>query len=230
MVHGLALDNALNRAREHAGNRSLLNLFHLDNLLVIGTLHRVGDDKSFEAGLFNAITSGTIKETVRDEGVDLGGAGLLELAGGLAQSATRVDHVIDDDAILALDVTDKVHTIHLIGLGAVLDHDSELGVVVTGIDEVCLELLSAHDTTGVRGDNRALGQVLCMIGLEMLDADREGLQVVDGDARGEETLDLAAVEIDGDHAVNAHGLQETGNLVIIKSPIKFRIWKNRKSF
>ena len=46
----------------------------------------------------------------------------------------------------------------------------------------------------------------------MLDTDGKGLKIVDGNARGEETLNLAAMEIDGDHAINTHGLEETGNL------------------
>ena len=74
--------------------------------------------------------AGPLKHAVGGEGVDLVGAALLELVGGGAEGAAGVDHVVDDHAGAALDLTDDLDRLDgvLHALDAALVHDGEVGV------------------------------------------------------------------------------------------------------
>ena len=186
----------------------------LRELLVGRPLRRrrdgVEDDALLHLGVGDAVVAGSAEEAVRREGEDALGALGDQDVGGLAEGAGRVDHVVDDDAVAVLDLADEVHLVDGAGAGALLDDHGEADVVhVELVGEALLELLGAVDAAGVGTDDDGVVQVLVA---EVVDADDAAVEVVDWDARPEEALDLAAVQIDGDDAVDAHGLEEAGDV------------------
>ena len=63
-----------------------------------------------------------------DVGGDGGGAAVLEGAGRVAQRAGGIDHVVDHDAVLALDLADDVHHFGLVGPVASFVDDGKIRV------------------------------------------------------------------------------------------------------
>ena len=128
-------------------------------------------------------------------GDDALGAVGLQRAGGVAERAGGVDHVVDDDAVLALDVADDVHDLAHVGALAALVDDGERGVEALGVGARAL------DAAGVgRDEARRAVEVLAQV---VLEEHRHREEVVEGDV--EEALDLAGVEVDAQHAVDAGG-------------------------
>ena len=133
-----------------------------------------------------------------------------EHVGRLAQRPGRVDHVVDDDAVAVLHVTDQVHLVDRPGARALLyDHGDADVLPPVLVRESLLELLRAVDAAGVRADDHRVVQVLPP---EVVDPDDAAVEVVHGDAGSEEALYLPAVEVDGDDPVDAHGLEEAGDV------------------
>ena len=186
----------------------------LRELLVGRPLRRRGDgvedDAFLHLGVGDPVVARSAEEAVRREGEDALGALGDQDVGGLAEGTGRVDHVVDDDAVAILHLTNQVHLVDGAGAGALLDDHGEADVVhVELVGEALLELLGAVDSAGVGTDDDGVVQVLVA---EVVDADDAAVEVVDGDAGAEEALDLAAVQIDGDDAVDAHGLEEAGDV------------------
>ena len=80
----------------------------------------VGDDALDDGGVVQTLDGRTGEDAVGGSHVDVTGAHGLELADGGAQGAGRVDHVIHDDDVSALDFAYGGHAAHDIGLGALL--------------------------------------------------------------------------------------------------------------
>ena len=170
----------------------------------------VEDDALLHLGVGDAVVAGSAEEAVGGEGEDTLGALGNEDVGGLAESTGGVDHVVNDNAVAVLDLTDEVHLVDGTGTGTLLDDHGKANVVhVKLVREALLELLGTVDATGIGTNNNGVVQVLVA---EVVDTDDATVEVVDGDAGAEEALDLAAVQIDGDDAVDAHGLEETGDV------------------
>mmetsp|Transcript_26915 Transcript_26915/g.68253 ORF Transcript_26915/g.68253 Transcript_26915/m.68253 type:complete len:254 (+) Transcript_26915:409-1170(+) len=139
---------------------------------------------------------------MRSEGEDSARSEGDELVGGGAERAGGVDHVVDNDAVRALDVAHQVRRAHLARPLALLDDHGEATHDALRL-EALLEHLGARDAARVRRDHHAVLQVARA---EVRDGDRPGEEVVHGRARPEEALDLAAVQVDAADAVDAHGL------------------------
>ena len=170
----------------------------------------VEDDALLHLGVGDAVVAGSAEEAVGGEGEDTLGALGNEDVGGLAESTGGINHVIDDNAVAVLDLTDEVHLVDGTGTGTLLNDHGKANVVhVKLVREALLELLGTVDTTGIGTDNDGVVQVLVT---EVVDTDDATVEVVNGDAGAEEALDLPAVQIDGDDAVDAHGLEETSDV------------------
>mmetsp|Transcript_2908 Transcript_2908/g.6451 ORF Transcript_2908/g.6451 Transcript_2908/m.6451 type:complete len:299 (-) Transcript_2908:597-1493(-) len=166
------------------------NLFHL----------RVGDP----------FISWSTQKTMTCEGEDTTGALFYQNVGSLTESTGSIDHIIDQDTVTVLDVTDKVHTVNETGTGTLLYNHSEADVWhLVLVHEALLELLGTVHTTGIRTDDDRVVQILRS---EIIEADDTTVQVVDGDSRSEETLDLSTMQIDSDDTIHAHRLHQTSDV------------------
>ena len=142
----------------------------------------VEDDALLHLGVGDAVVAGSAEEAVGGEGEDTLGALGNEDVGGLAESTGGINHVIDDNAVAVLDLTDEVHLVDGTGTGTLLDDHGKANVVhVKLVREALLELLGTVDTTGIGTDNDGVVQVLVA---EVVDADDATVEVVDGDAGG----------------------------------------------
>src|SRR5690606_37554567 len=107
--------------------------------------NRVGDNQLIQLGRIDIFDGLARQHRVRAIRNNLGGAEFLQRGGGLAQRAGGIDHVVDDDAAAAFDVTDDVHDLGDIGRRAALVDDGEVGIVHLFGDGA-----RAHDAADVR--------------------------------------------------------------------------------
>lgn len=128
-----------------------LNLGALGDVLGLGD--GVGDDELLEATLSDDLECGARKDTVGDKGVDLGGTGLEEVAGGKAKGATSVCHVVDEEGNLARDRTDEDHARDLVGAFPLLVEQGKVDVETVG------NRSRALGSTGIGRDNDTVGDV-----------------------------------------------------------------------
>ena len=125
----------------------------------------------------------------------------LELLDVGAQGASGVDHVVVDDAGLALDVTDDAHD-----LGGVVARTALVGDGQVAAEHVG-QLLGGLGTTHVRGDdNQVVGVEVHVV--VVLAKQRQCGQVVNRDI--EEALDLVGVQVHRHHTVDTCGHQHVG--------------------
>ena len=81
-----------------------------------------------EAATVEVLNCLSRKNTVHNDGVDLGGTVLHDSFGGLGERAAGVGHIVDDDGNLVLDITDKDHAGDLVRAGTFLVNERELQV------------------------------------------------------------------------------------------------------
>ena len=124
--------------------------------------------------------------------VDIASAHSLELLDVGAQGASGVDHVVVDDAGLALDVTDDAHDLGLVVVRTALVGDGQVAAEHVG------QLL------GGLGTNHVEVHVVVVLAKQ-----RQRGQVVNRDI--EEALNLALVQVEGDDAVDAGALEQVGD-------------------
>src|SRR6188768_528833 len=135
---------------------------------------------------------------MRSTGDDAARAAVHDGTGGVTQRARRVDHVIDDDAIFAGDVTDDVHHLAHVGAFATLVDDGQGRTQTLGVRARALH------AARVRGDEHG---ILVEARLQVvLEEYRQGVQVIERDV--EKTLNLAGVQVDGEHARDARRNQQ----------------------
>ena len=132
------------------------------------------------------------------------GSRLAQHAHRFGDGAAGVDHVVDQDAGAARDITDRAMRFDLVGhqrvAGLVDERD---GGAVHGVGP----LLGHLHPAGVGGDDGAvLGAVVGAHVLRELD-----LRVHVVDRAVEEALDLIGVQIHGDDAVGTRGLEQVGD-------------------
>ena len=121
----------------------------------------VEDDALLHLGVGNAIVAGSAEEAVGGEGKDTLGTLGNEDVGGLAESTGGVDHVVNDNAVAVLDLTNKVHLVDGTGTGTLLDDHGKANVVhVKLVREALLKLLGTVDATGIGTDDDGVVQVL----------------------------------------------------------------------
>lgn len=134
---------------------------------------------------------------------------LLKLVRSLAESTSSINHIINDNAIAVINAAHQIHTLNLTRLTTLLDDHGHTGVNVVLGHHTITELLHTVDTTSIGGHNHRL--VKLHLG-EIVHTDHTSLEVIHGDARAKETLDLTAVEIHGNHTIHSHSLEETSDI------------------
>ena len=145
-------------------------------------------------------TAGPESTACVQEGVDLRGALIDEGLGALDDGAGGIDHVVDEEALLALDVADDVHDFHDVRLGAALVDDRHRAVEALG------DLARTVDRTDVGRDD---DEVLVHLVFKVAVKERAAEKVIDGDI--EKALDLRGVEVHREDAVGAGGGEKVGN-------------------
>ena len=135
----------------------------------------------------------------------LGGTARQQQFGGGDHGATRVDHVVGDDAHASGDLADDLFGFGHVhrALGAALVDEGDVGVHVA---EVLGETLGNLHPAGIgRHDDHAVFGVLAYITFEH----RQCGEVVDWAIK--EALNLTAMEIDRDHSLGASGTEQVGH-------------------
>ena len=129
------------------------------------------------------------------ECIDLIGTFLLKHLGSLAQCAGSINHVVDDDACLALDIADQLHLLNLVGFFALFVKHCEADLaLIAVIVEMLVEGFSSAKTTRVWGDHHDLGLVWDFI-QEIAQSSKSSLEVVECSARGHISLSLRNVQV-----------------------------------
>src|SRR5690606_7369680 len=106
------------------------------------------------------------------------------------------DHIVDQNAVAAFHITDDVHDLGLVGLGATLVDDRQIHAQALG------HSAGANHTADVRGHDQ---QVVQALGLDVVDQHRGAVDVVHRDV--EETLDLVSVQVNCQYPINTDHIQ-----------------------
>mmetsp|Transcript_57162 Transcript_57162/g.121363 ORF Transcript_57162/g.121363 Transcript_57162/m.121363 type:complete len:460 (+) Transcript_57162:591-1970(+) len=186
----------------------------LHKLLVRGPLRRAGDRVQYDAllqlGVSDPLVPGPRQEPVGRKREDPPCPLRHEDVCRLTQRSGRVNHVVHDDAVAVLDVPHEVHLVDAPRPRALLDDHGDPDVLpAVLVRQSLLEFLRAVDAPGVGTDDDGVVKVLPA---EVVDAHDAPVEVVHGNARSEESLDLPAVQVYGDDAVDSHGLEEAGDV------------------
>ena len=191
--HRVLLINTLDRVGKDRRNVDVVDL-------VAGALERrdgVEQGQLLDAAVGDALIGRAGQNAVRCAGVDLGrAADLGDRLGCVAQRAGRIDHIVEQQAALALDVADDVHDLALVGLFAALVYDGKPHAHLVGEGTA-----AGHGADVRRDDDHILmiGELIHII----LDEDRISEQIVHGNVK--EALDLGGVQIHRQNAVCAGG-------------------------
>jgi len=175
-------------------------------LLVTLLTDGVSDDQLIDSStLLDVLTGHRGQDTVSDAHSDSLGTSLLQHTTCLDESTSSVDHIVNDDAVVALHITSHLHALDFAGFDTALENrDDGSGTNLIGKD------IGAFDTTSIRRDDNSLIRVVPRLGLDVGGEDRSRHQVVERHV-AEEALDLAAVKVHGEDAVGAHRLDELGH-------------------
>lgn len=161
----------------------------------------VGNNELGQLGLVELFNSIAGQNAMSDNGNRTAGSMLDDDFGSLAESATSIGHIVDNDSDLAANITDQNHARDLIGPGALLvdKGETEVEAVGDGGSSLCTASIGRHNNT--------------ILHLEVIADPAEGaglsVQVVDGNI--EESLDLRGVEIHSDDMVAAGGLKHVSH-------------------
>ena len=166
-----------------------------------GRLDRVGNHEFAKLGRGHAGDCAAGKNAMGDIGGDAGRAVLQKRFGRIAERAAAVDDVVDEDAVLAGHVANDIHDFRLASAFATLVDDRQLTVEAFG------ERTGAHDASDVRRyDHDVVGVVAI---LHVAGEKRHGIEVVGRDI--EEALNLAGMQVEGQHAVGAGFRDQVGD-------------------
>ena len=138
---------------------------------------------------------------MRNVGGHRGGAMRLECTRRVAERAGRVHHVVDHDAVLALDLADDVHDFGLIRPGTPFVDDDEVGIV-----QSLGECAGTDYAADVRRNNH---HVVILLLPDVTEQDWGRINVVHGNV--EKALDLVGVQIDSQDAVDTCGTDQLGH-------------------
>ena len=194
---GNFLINALDGLGEHGGDGQILDLLaaraHLDG-------DRVEQRQLLDVAVGDALERRAGQDAVAGAGIDvLRAANLDDRLSCVAEGTGGIDHVVEEDAVLALDFADDVHDLALVGLLAALVDDSQTHVQLLG-KRAC----AGHGADVGGDDNHLLGALAELLGI-VVDEDGVAEQVVHRDIK--EALNLRRVQIHRQDAVGAGGGQ-----------------------
>src|SRR6266567_3688779 len=187
------LVNPSDRLRQELGNGQHLDL--PGQVRLVAKRDGIGNQHFLDMGIVDPLYRRAGKDAVGGAGIDGFGAVLFQGAGRLGQGAGGVDHVVENDRRLSLDVADQVHHLGHVGAGTALVDDRQ------GAAEPLGEGTRPLGPAGVGGDHD--GVVVGEAPFQVLQHDGGGIEVVDRDV--EEPLDLPGMEVDGDHPVRPGG-------------------------
>jgi len=162
--------------------------------------YRVGRDELVDEPAAEALVSDFVEDAVTDRSADATGAVFAEHFGSGGQGAGGFGDVVDQKHVAAIDFADDVNRFDGGRVFAFLGDEAEA---------------SAEDV-GVRGGHfhatnigRANDEFVALGFVEVVEEDRRGKEVVDGDI--EEALNLLAMQIHGEDAIGASGDKQVGH-------------------
>ena len=162
---------------------------------------RIGADNFREIRFSEPFDSGARKNRVSGGKVDFWLSTGFEQGGfGIANRASGVDNVVDDDWGFAFDVSDNVTDFGFVMFGTTFVQDDE-----RDIEAVC-KLFSFFGATGVGGDDDGVFDVFCG---KIINHQATRVEVINGAVK--KSLDLVRVEMDGDDVVSASFDEEIGH-------------------
>src|SRR5262249_41816774 len=127
---GVAVVDALYRLTEEASHARNLDLLVLSDRL--GRRNRVRNEDLADGRVVDALERRPGEDAVAGAGRDRTRTVLHDGAGGLGERAGGVDHVVDNQGVLAADVADEVHDLGYIRCRAAFVDDGEAGVEALG--------------------------------------------------------------------------------------------------
>lgn len=198
--HGTIFEDLVDGFRQQRGDGKHLEVVET----FLGLREGIGGDDFFRTALAEAFARRVGENTV-GTGDDHGFcAGFLEHPDRAGDGAAGVDHVIEQDAVLAIHIADHTIGDHLVGdIHAAGLVDEGHGRIAEGIGPLFGDLHAA----GVRGDDAEI--LHGVLRFDVVGEDRHGVHVIHGAV--EEALDLVGVQIHRNDAISAGGGEQVGD-------------------
>ena len=143
------------------------------------------------------------KNRMSDSHDDSLGTIVLQGIGSGNGTSCRIHHIVDDEAIMILDITDDVHDFRLILVVSSLVDDGKRSIELFG------NLSGTVDTAMVRRDDDCVGLVDERIVVKDMSEKRNGRKVILN--AGEEALFLGSMQIEGDDSVSTCSGKKVGD-------------------
>jgi hypothetical protein len=161
----------------------------------LGNWDAICGNNFFKNTVSDSFSSWARKETMTGKCIDFIGTFFLKYLGSLTQCAGCINHIVNDDARLALDIADQFHLFNLVCFFAFLVEHCEADLaLITMIIEMFVEGLSSAETSGIWGNDHNLGFVRDFI-KEITQSCECSLQVIECSARGHVSLGLRNMQV-----------------------------------
>ena len=160
----------------------------------------IGNNQLGNIGLSNAAQSRIGQDGVSTASINLVCTKFLQRTRTLGEGACSINHIINQNAVLALNITNQVHNLGNTGLRTALINNSHRRIQNLG------KATSTAYTAQIRGNNNHVLQILL---LNIFSQQRAAGHMVKGDI--EEALNLCCVQVDGNHAGNTCSFQKVSH-------------------
>ena len=169
-----------------------------------GLRQGVGGDNFLSTALRQTLACGVREDAVGTRDNDGTCASFTQYADRASDGSAGINHVIEQDAVLALNITDHAvgHGLVRFGVGARLVDECQWGIA-----KLVCPLFCNLDAACIRGDHNDV--VNGVLGLDVLGQNRHGVHVIDRAV--EETLDLVGVQVHRHDAVSTCGSQQVSH-------------------
>ena len=102
-------------------------------LAILVERNAVGENHLGESTVIDTLRSGVAHDSVRSECANRAGTILHHEVGSLADGSCSINHVVNEDYILILDVANDGHVLNYVGLGTLLVAEHEGSIEILGI-------------------------------------------------------------------------------------------------
>mmetsp|Transcript_15296 Transcript_15296/g.33059 ORF Transcript_15296/g.33059 Transcript_15296/m.33059 type:complete len:225 (+) Transcript_15296:210-884(+) len=162
----------------------------------------IQDNTLLQLGIGNPLISRSRQEPVGCKCKDTSGTLGYKNVCSLTQCTGSINHIINDDTIAILHISDKIHLIHRSSTSTLLNNHGNSNILPSiFVGKPLLKFLRTVHSSSIWTNNDRIVQVLSS---KVVNAHDPSLEVVHWDTRSEESLDLTTMQINCNDTIHTH--------------------------